>query len=207
MNGPKIIWNLLIVYLDKSFVVLCGTVMSQRNKLSREEQASKLHLRYIRLPNQVLDIYDDLIYKSKRVVIGKSQITSEHSIMFDGEVVLARGFQIVYFELLGKWFAVGKVRNLYGKHTGYYCDLVTPPKLLADGGVELTDLFLDLWVSPDMRFKVLDEKELENAFRKGWVSKQLYAKAKEELEKLINIVKRGKFPPRIVRSSERTLNI
>jgi hypothetical protein len=28
--------------------------------------------------------------------------------------------------------------------------MVTPPRLSEDGGMELTDLFLDLWVSPDL---------------------------------------------------------
>ncbi|MGB9778415.1 MAG: hypothetical protein ACPLW8_03330 [Candidatus Bathyarchaeales archaeon] len=49
----------------------------------------------------------------------KLQITSAHSITFDDEVVLANGFQIVYFDFFGKWFGVGKIRNLQGKHTRY----------------------------------------------------------------------------------------
>jgi len=179
---------------------------SKRTELS-QESAQKLHLRYIRLPNQVLDIHDDLVYKSEKVIVGKGEITSEHSVVFDGEVVLSRGFQIVYFELMGKWFTIGKIRDLQGRYTGYYCDIVTPPRLLDDGGVELTDLFLDLWVSPDLRFKVLDEEELENAFSKGWITKQLYDKAKEELEKLIHIVRQGKFPPYPIKCLEKKLNI
>ncbi|MEM3701084.1 MAG: DUF402 domain-containing protein [Candidatus Bathyarchaeia archaeon] len=167
----------------------------------------KLHIRYIRLPNQALNIYDDLIYRSEKVIVSKGQITSAHSITFDGEIVLARGFQIVYFDLIGKWFGVGKIRNLQGKHTGYYCDIVKPPRFLADGGIELTDLFLDLWVSPDLRFKVLDEEELENALHNGWITKGLYDKAKKELNKLINMVKQGKFPPYPVKLLEKKLRI
>jgi predicted RNA-binding protein associated with RNAse of E/G family len=173
----------------------------------KTEPTPKLHLRYVRLPYQVLDICDELVYRSKRVVVGKSQITSEHSVVFDGEVVLAPGFQIVYFDLMGKWFDVGKIRNLQGRHTGYYCDIATPPRLLEDGGIELTDLFLDLWVSLDLRYKVLDEEELEEAFRKGWIAEQLYDRAKKELEKLIKIVKQGKFPPYHVKRLERRLNL
>jgi len=174
---------------------------------SSQESTQKLHLRYIRLPDEVLDIYDELIYKSEEVIVGKSQITSTHSVVFDGEVVLAAGFEITYFELIGKWFTVGKIRNLQGKHTGYYCDIVTPPKLLADGGVELTDLFLDLWVSPDLRFKVLDEGELEDSFREGWITVQLYERTKEELKKLISVVKKGDFPPYPVRYLEEELGL
>lgn len=154
-----------------------------------------------------MDTYDTLIYKSKKVIAFKSQITFTHSVTFDDKVVLALGFQIVCFELIGKWFTVGKIRNLQGRHTGYYCDIVTPPRLLEDGGVELTDLFLDLWVSPDLRYKVLDEEELENAFRKGWITKQLYDKAKKELKELINFVKQGKFPPYRVKRLETKLRL
>jgi len=84
-----------------------------------------------------------------------------HSVVFDGELVLAPDFQSVYFELMGKWFTVGNIRNLQGRHTEYYCDIVTPSRLLKDGGIELTDLFPDLWVSRDLRYKVLDEDALD----------------------------------------------
>jgi predicted RNA-binding protein associated with RNAse of E/G family len=177
--------------------------MSKKTEASQE----KLHLRYIRLPNHVLELYDDLVYKSEGIIVGKDQIASAHSVIFDGEVVLASGFEIVYFDFLGKWFSVGKIRNMQGKHTGYYCDIVTPPRLLEDGGIELTDLFLDLWVSPDLRCKVLDEEELENAFHKGWITKQLYEKANEEMRKLVRNVEEGKFPPYHVKWLEKKLNL
>jgi predicted RNA-binding protein associated with RNAse of E/G family len=122
-------------------------------------------------------------------------------------VVLANGFQIFYFDLFGKWFTVGKIRNLQGIHTGYYCDIVMPPRLLDDGGVEVTDLFLDLWVSPDLKFKVLDKEELENALLRGWITKQLYNKAKEEVIKLLKIVESKKFPPYPVKHLEKKLHL
>ena len=172
-----------------------------------QKSVKKLHLRYIRLPSQVLDFYDDLVYRSERVIVGSSKITSAHSVVFDGEVVLASGFGIVYFDFVGKWFSVGKIRNMQGKHTGYYCDIVTPPRLLKDGRIEITDLFLDLWVSSDLRFKVLDEEELENALYKGWITKHLYDNAKRELKKLIDVVKQRKFPPYSVRCLEKKLNL
>jgi len=167
--------------------------------------SKKIHLRYVRLPNQVMDLYDELIYRSRRTIVGRSQITSTHLVTFDGEVVLAPGFQIVYFEMMGKWFTIGKIRNLQGRHTGYYCDIVSPPSLMKNGGVELTDLFLDLWVSTDLRYKILDEDELENAFAKKWITKQLYDRAKEQLAELIDVVERRRFPPRPVKYLERKL--
>jgi predicted RNA-binding protein associated with RNAse of E/G family len=108
---------------------------------------------------------------------------------------LTTGFPITYFELAGKWFNVVKVRDPKGRHTEYYCDIVTPFRLLEDCGLEFTDLFLDLWVSPDLRYKVLDEAEPEDAFKRNWISKRLYLKAKKELQKPFSLVEQGKFPP------------
>jgi predicted RNA-binding protein associated with RNAse of E/G family len=155
----------------------------------------------------VLDLHDDLVYRSKEVIVGKSQIRSAHSVVFDGKTVLTSGYQIVYFEMMRKWFSVGKIRDLNGKHTGYYCDIITPPRLLEDGALEITDLFLDLWVSPDLRYEVLDEEELEDAVEKGWITKQLYEKSRIELAKLVTSVKRGDFPPPLVKYLEMQLNL
>jgi predicted RNA-binding protein associated with RNAse of E/G family len=167
----------------------------------------RLHLKYIRLPDHVSNSYEELIYKSQKVIVGRPRITSEHKVVFDGEAVLARGFQIVFFDLIGKWFSIGKIRDSQGRFTGYYCDIATPPRPLDDGGVELTDLFLDLWVSPELKCKVLDEEELEEALHKGWITRQPYEKAKAELAKLIKLVERGRFPPQLVRRLELELNL
>jgi len=153
-----------------------------------------------------MEMYDDLVYRSKSVVVGRAQIVSPHSVVFDSEVVLAAGFQIVYFELAGKWFTVGKIRDLHEKHTGYYCDIATPPRFL-DDSVEQTDLFLDLWVSSDLRYKVLDEEEFEDAYKKGWITQRLYQKAKNELKKLVSTVEADDFPPRLVKSLEARLHL
>ena len=167
----------------------------------------RLHLRYVRLPDNVLDLDDDLVYRSKGIIVGKSQIRSANSVVFDGKTVLAPGYLIVYFELMRKWFSVGKIRDSSGKHTGHYCDIISPPRLLEDGGVEITDLFLDLWVAPDLRYKVLDEEELEDALKKGWITEQLYEKARVELEKLITSVRQGNFPPPLVKRLEMKLEL
>jgi len=175
--------------------------------ISEAKAKPRLHLRYLRLPAQTLETYDDLIYKSKRIIVGKSQITSAHSIQFDDKLVLTAGFPTVYFELIGKWFNVVKIRDLKGKHTGYYCDISTPLRLLEDGSVEATDLFLDIWVSPDLRYKVLDQNEFEEAIEKKWISKHLYERAKMELKKLIELVEQKEFPPRLVRHLEERLEL
>lgn len=153
-----------------------------------------------------MELNDELVHRSDKVIVGRSRVSSENSVVFDGETVLAPGFKIVYFELFDKWFTVDKVWNLRGEHTGYYCDIAMPPRLKG-GWVELTDLFLDLWVSPDLGYKVLDEDELEDALKRGWIKKELYDKARQELQKLIEAVENKRFPPLLVRNLERKLGL
>ncbi len=153
-----------------------------------------------------MEFLDELVFRSGSMIVGRSEVTSENSVTFDGKTVLAQGFPITYFQFLGKWFTIVKIRNLHGEHTGYYCDIVMPPRL-SDEWVEITDLFLDLWVSPDLRYEILDEDELEEALQRGWITRELYEKAKKELQKLIGWVKNRRFPPPLVKDLEKKLRL
>ncbi len=164
-------------------------------------------MRYIRLPNSTTEFLDECLFWSKQAIVGKSHVSSEHSIVFNGRTVLAAGFPIVYFEIPRKWYTIGKIWNTKGENTGYYCDIATPFRLLHDDTIEQTDLFLDLWVSPDLRFKVLDQVELEEAFEKGWITEKLHERARKELEKLIQSVKKKEFPPKPVIELEKKLHL
>jgi len=83
----------------------------------RENYRMRLNLGYVRLPDNVLDLDDDLVHRLKGVIVGKSEIRSANSVVFDGKTVLALGYLTVYFELIRKWFSVGKIRDSSGKHS------------------------------------------------------------------------------------------
>jgi len=153
-----------------------------------------------------MEFLDDLVFRSNKIIVGRSQVTSANAVTFDDKVVLAQGYPITYFQFFDKWFTIVKIRNLHWEHTGYYCDIVMPPRVL-DDWVELTDLFLDLWVSPDLRYRILDEDELEEALQKGWITRELYMKAKRELKKLTRAVENRKFPPPLVKDLERKFRL
>jgi len=54
---------------------------------------------------------------------------------------------------------------------------------------------------------VLDQDELEEALKKGWIPEQLHARAKRELQKLVALVEMKDFPPRLVRQLEKRLKL
>ena len=179
-----------------------GTKIPAGSSMSEQ----KIRLRYIRLPNRTMEFLDELVFRSDQMIVGKSHVTSANSVIFDGRTVLAQGFPITYFQFLDKWFTIVKIRNLKGEHTGYYCDIVLPPRLLREW-VEITDLFLDLWVSPDLRYRILDEDELEEALQQKWIDKEIYEKARMELQRLISKVENKRFPPYLVKDLERKLRL
>ncbi|MEM2886276.1 MAG: DUF402 domain-containing protein [Thermoproteota archaeon] len=116
----------------------------------------------------------------------------------DGRIVLDDGYDAVWFVYRGKYHDIGVIKDLEGDFTGYYCDVILP---IAgrNGSYEVTDLFLDLWITPDGRAFVLDEDEFEEAVSKNWVSQKVARVAEKELERMIRGVAEGKFPPRLVR--------
>jgi len=196
----------ICVISDKRKTKVADSTPPTEPKFMLGESYVTIRLRYIRLPNNTMEFVDELLYRSSKMIVGRSKVSSQNSVVFDGKKVLADGFTIVYFEFVGKWFNVVKIWNKRGEHTGYYCDIVTPPRFSGDW-MELTDLFLDLWVSPDLRYKVLDEDEFEEAFQKGWITQELHEKARKELQKLIRRVENKRFPPAVVKDLERRLGL
>ena len=61
-----------------------------------------------------------------------------------------------------RWYDVDKVYNLQDQFAGDYCDIISP-MTRTKTHFEITDLFLDMWVSPDGNYRILDEDEFESA--------------------------------------------
>jgi predicted RNA-binding protein associated with RNAse of E/G family len=114
-----------------------------------------------------------------------------------GQIIAAEGYWAIWFVFKDKWFDIGKFYDVSKNWLGYYCDIVKPLRRLMSGLSTnvLTDLFLDVWITPDGEAYVLDEDELENAVRQGFISKSLAAKARSEVRMLVSAGKTHDFPP------------
>lgn len=114
-----------------------------------------------------------------------------------GSIIAATGYWAIWFVFKGKWFDVGKFYDESGKWLGYYCDIIEPLNRLVRGSrtTVITDLFLDLWITPHSDYYVLDEDELENAIRSKFISKSTGEKARSQLQLLVKNIGRGGFPP------------
>ena len=74
-------------------------------------------------------------------------------------------------------------RDATGSLLGFYCDIVTPVQKVGDDYV-LTDLILDLWISPERNIQILDEAEFQTAILAGLITPDLAVTARTTLEQL-----------------------
>lgn len=159
-------------------------------------------IHYFRPPDRLLDIHAELLYEDDEVIVS-SHILSGASkpLVMDGKTVIANGFRAVFAEYRKRWFDVAKIFNPAvpdEDFTGYYADINTPSEPREDG-YWTKDLFLDLWIPPDRSsVTVLDEDEFREARLNKWISEQECRQAEKELSRLIELFKKGEFPPALL---------
>ncbi|NJE42152.1 DUF402 domain-containing protein [Thermococcus sp. GR6] len=158
----------------------------------------KIHLIYHRLPNRVLERYDEVVADIGDVIVAKSEFTGMLApLRVNGVEVIKNGYTMVYFAFVGENYDILKVYDENGKFKGLYIDVLAYTKREGNT-IEMLDLFLDIFVFPGGEAFLLDEDELEMALNYGLIDRETfdfaYRIAREILEKL----KRGEFPPKIV---------
>ena len=155
-------------------------------------------LYYRRPPDRIVKIETQLLEETSDLVIFQHTIRTSKPLKVSGSTFLDDGYDAVWFIYREQYHDIGIISDLTGNFTGYYCDAILP--IIDRNGVfEITDLFLDLWVTPDERTIVLDENELKEAIFKGWVSNEEARIAREEIDRMIRGVMEGNFPPGRVR--------
>ena len=169
-------------------------------------EMKQIELIYKRLPDQVSFFQQNLIYEDETAIVTRQKVKPSSPLIIDGVTVLDDNYTALWFIFPGKWYDMGKMYNPQGECTGYYCDIIIPMKRASSKDkqfvftVEITDLFLDLWICPDGSYHILDEDEFELAIKNGWIDNTLAQRARQELNNLIQSIKAGEFPPAIVQT-------
>ena len=156
-----------------------------------------IKLIYTRLPDRVSHFQQDLLYEDDEVIVTTQRVKPSQPLARDGVTMLGSNFTAVWFILANRWYDIGKIYNLEGQFTGYYCDIILPMRR-TETHIEVTDLFLDVWVYENGSYQILDEDEFEFAIHNNWISTDLANQAKIALQSLISDIESGAFPPGIV---------
>lgn len=158
---------------------------------------TELELIYRRLPDTVDIFRQEVLHDEEGLLVTRGSFKLSASLVAQAPWLQDLKYQAIWFIFEGAWYDLGKIYDASGLFKGYYCDIIRPAKRTSEG-LEIEDLVLDLWVFPDGRWKVLDEGEFEEAIRRGWLELSIAARARRELEKLLEDVKSGRFPPQVV---------
>jgi len=160
-------------------------------------------IQYRRLPDRLRSFQGTLLEERWDHLVISQRIRLRNPRRKFGKVVVANGYQAVWFILRGKWCDIGKFYDRQGNFTGYYCDIIRPVASLLSNQSKtsiITDLFLDLWIDREGNCIVLDEDELNRAIAKHVISAALARQSRRELRKLIQLAKTGSFPARWIRT-------
>ena len=169
----------------------------------RRELPCSVSILYRRPPHPASRYSGLLLNVTKKSLTIQSRLSLAQPRQVAGRIIAASGYWAIWFVFKDKWFDIGKFYDESKNWLGYYCDIIKPIKRLMSGSrtTLLTDLFLDIWITSDGVVHVLDEDELENAVRHGFISKGLAVKARSQVQMLVKKIELHEFPPTQVKGA------
>lgn len=157
---------------------------------------ASVRIHYLRPPHRETVYVQRLVHRAPDVLVTYVEHTPlARTMLVDGEVALEPGAPAVWFTFPGEWYDIGRFHRLDGTFTGFYANVITPVEFTADDSWRTTDLFLDVWKSRSGAPRLLDEDELNEAVRNGWIDSGLAATARAEAARLLEVAASPTWPP------------
>jgi len=179
----------------------------------RRAESPEVRIRYLRPPDRIEVFVQTLVHEDPGVKITvASQLARESPLEIHDRIALEDGSDALWFTFPDTWHDIGRFHRADGTLTGIYANIITPCCFLEGGIWETTDLFLDLWIpaeggvwpaGPVDEIFLLDEEELDEAAREGWVDAATARRARWEAAKLLEAAAAGLWPPGVVREGTR----
>lgn len=154
-----------------------------------------VQIHYHRPPDR-MDLFEQAIVEERDeyVVTFMPSAGVRRPVIADGQTILEPGAPVVWFTYPGIWHDIGRFHLRDGRFTGCYANVLTPV-VMEENRWETTDLFLDVWVPVDGEPMLLDEEELADAERMGWVAAETADRAREHARGLLDEARGGRWPP------------
>lgn len=91
-------------------------------------------------------------------------------------------------------FNLLEFREPDGKLLGYYSDIGEPARPLTADTIQMTDLYLDIWLFPDGRLLELDWDEFEDAIQRQVIDAAQAGLARAAMQRLVSETAEGIYP-------------
>ena len=97
------------------------------------------------------------------------------------------------FYWLDRWYNVFRFSDPDRKLKNYYCNVNQPPSF--DGRVlSYIDLDIDVFVAPDLTYKILDVEDFEENARRYAYPEEVQANARRAVDELTGLIESRAFP-------------
>lgn len=145
-----------------------------------------LRKRYI--PNEIVDISgDEILFRGDELIVTKWKPIKPRSDIDRG----------ISYAFIKEGYKVSLFYGEEDKFLYWYCDVIEVDYEQESDTYTLIDLLIDVKIMPDGEFKILDVDELAEAMEEGLITKEQAFKALKILDKILNMIYNGTFPPEI----------
>jgi predicted RNA-binding protein associated with RNAse of E/G family len=155
-----------------------------------------IHYSYTR-PGKDTAVYDHwLVVDRPELKVLLMEAYAGDPLVIDGKVVAEPGAALLWFVFPGAWHDIGRFHLADDTFTGWYTNLCTPVEIRENTWAS-TDLFLDLWMTPDGFQSWLDEDELADAVREELLDDSTQSQIAGERSRIQTHLDLGAWPPPI----------
>lgn len=176
---------------------MTAAIDTDRDEFPAGSGPRQVHIHYLRPPDRKEIFHQWLLHEDDDVKVSYARdLGFEPPVEIEGEPVLEKGSDAVWLTFPGRWHDIGRFHTADDTFRGFYANVLTPPTFHEDDVWRTTDLFLDVWLPADGgEPSVLDQDQLAEAVRKGWVVKDQAARAEEEARTILERISAGEWPP------------
>ncbi|MEM3396985.1 MAG: DUF402 domain-containing protein [Thermoplasmata archaeon] len=137
--------------------------------------------------------HNEKIYEDEDVVVSLFDFSNlKKEFVVDGKVVIDRSCRAFCADFIGKPYEILVVLDKENALRGYYVNINRKIER-QENKIFVHDLFLDIWVFPDMKWQVLDEEEFEAAREKGLLPEEDVELARQTLKEFLEKIDSGEF--------------
>ena len=159
---------------------------------------SELIIRYFRPPDRHDTYHQKILHRSNDVIVSLNSAAVKKPISIDGVLAVEPGAPIIWFTFPGEKYDVGRFHLCDGTFTGLYSDIMEPVRFVSETELEITDLFVDVWIADGKAPTIQDIDELEEAVERGHITRAVADDALAEAQRLVQLYDNHSWPPAIV---------
>jgi predicted RNA-binding protein associated with RNAse of E/G family len=160
--------------------------------------AREVRIHYLRPPDDERVYVQRLVHDDDRVKVTLAEDVQVDEMIIGGRRAMEPGCHVVWFTFPGVWHDIGRFYLADLSFAGFYANILTPAEFHGGGRWSTTDLFLDVWLSPDGRLTVLDQDQFQTAIDGGVLPTDVANRALGEVADIEAAARSGQWPPPVV---------